>query len=284
MERSSSKSSNPLLCDSEDETPCPQDNEQQQHQQKHRQQQKLGGPLKKSRIDTPEGSRATGALRVSAANCSSSSSPSAAAAASVKHNGSAAATAAEAAAATAATGPSPAAVPAAAAAATAAAAAAADGRFTGAVVQDGDLVVLRDFAGKRSLLRARLNAEQQGTPSAFSFNEGLLVGAPYGSTFSWGGHRWLRTQRHPSIPEGDNRGIVDSGAAQRLTAGEIERLKGAASAAEVIREVAANSATFEQRTAFSKQKYIIKKAKRQAAAAAAAAVTAAAAAAVCASY
>ncbi|KAL8426118.1 hypothetical protein Efla_000110 [Eimeria flavescens] len=166
--------------------------------------------------------------------------------------------------------------------AAAAAAAAGDSSITGRVVPEGAIVVLRDFSGKRSLLRA-----ESGTwSSQFAIDPAVLPGSPYGSTFSWSGCYWRRTQRisgsllqkvldtadfeglpalkpKPYCSSGSNKDIVDCGDSQRLGGSEIENLKArAGSAVEAIREVAANSSTFQQRTSFSKRKYIIKKAKR----------------------
>ncbi|KAL8448024.1 hypothetical protein Emed_004023 [Eimeria media] len=126
--------------------------------------------------------------------------------------------------------------------------------ISGNVVRDGDLVVLRDFAGRRSLARSQRDAAScdDACGSRFSLDLSLLPGSPFGSTFSWDGCCWRRSKRadknilHQAVLgeeclTGSNRDIVDCGDSQRLSASEIEALKGRASAADAIREVSISS-------------------------------------------
>ena len=59
---------------------------------------------------------------------------------------------------------------------------------------------------------------------------------------------------------GDNRHLVDEGTHQALTADEIAALKkGGATADDVVRQLVANSATFQEKTVYAQEKYIRRK-------------------------
>ena len=61
----------------------------------------------------------------------------------------------------------------------------------------------------------------------------------------------------------DNRNIVDSSTHQKLSKEEIMSLRGEGKAGdEIIKQLVENSATFEDRTEFSKAKYLKKKKKK----------------------
>ncbi|KAL2468255.1 eukaryotic initiation factor 3 gamma subunit family protein [Forsythia ovata] len=103
-----------------------------------------------------------------------------------------------------------------------------------------------------------------------------LIGCPFGSSFQVeDGKEGPVLSRVLQSTEGtnlqimeesrDNRRLVDNNSAQSLTGEDIDemRRKGA-SGDEIVKALIANSATFEKKTAFSQEKYLLKKQKKYA--------------------
>lgn len=109
-----------------------------------------------------------------------------------------------------------------------------------------------------------------------------LIGAPFGSVFQLengkGGpflSRMLRTAEGNNVREKeialveeevrDNRGIVDNNTAQTLTGEEINAMRReGATGDQIVEALIANSATFEKKTVFSQEKYLLRKQKKYA--------------------
>jgi len=113
-------------------------------------------------------------------------------------------------------------------------------------------------------LRARSTAHLSGA----SVSLAPLLGCPFGSCFAVGvDGRLRRASPAAAAPRADleadarsNKALVDDGGAQALDAGAIAALK--ASGADVAAALAAASATFGAKTAFSQDKYLSKKRRK----------------------
>ncbi|KAL0325857.1 UNVERIFIED_CONTAM: tRNA (adenine(58)-N(1))-methyltransferase non-catalytic subunit trm6 [Sesamum radiatum] len=142
--------------------------------------------------------------------------------------------------------------------------------------------VLLDINDGDRVLFARLTASSKIKIGNNSCSLQPLIGCPFGSSFQVevGGDGPFLSRVIPST-EGnnlvdkmdsqimeerrDNRAIVDNNTAQTLTGEDIDdmRRKGA-TGDEIVEALIANSATFEKKTAFSQEKYRIKKQKKYA--------------------
>ncbi|OWM74988.1 hypothetical protein CDL15_Pgr021339 [Punica granatum] len=138
--------------------------------------------------------------------------------------------------------------------------------------------VLLDVNDGDRLVFARLN---QGSTLKFgnkNYSLRPLIGCPFGSLFQVdnGAEGSVLSRVTVRSPEGngssepqdecrDNRGIVDNNTAQSLTGEDIEALRREGATGEkIIEALIANSATFEKKTAFSQEKYRLKKQKKYA--------------------
>lgn len=76
--------------------------------------------------------------------------------------------------------------------------------------------------------------------------------------------RMTMTEEIPVAESGeDNRNIVDDGQSQRLTADEIDTLRGSGkTSSEIVAEIVGNSQSFANKTEFSQEKYLRKKEKK----------------------
>ncbi|EPS62305.1 hypothetical protein M569_12486, partial [Genlisea aurea] len=139
-------------------------------------------------------------------------------------------------------------------------------------VNDGDRLVFSRLTGGSKIKIGNKNCSLQP-----------LIGCPFGSTFQVeDGEDGPHLSRMTSSVEGgesvdakndhspmeecrDNRAIVDNNTAQSLTGEDIDdmRRKGA-SGYEIVEALISNSATFEKKTAYSQEKYRIKKQKKYA--------------------
>jgi len=100
----------------------------------------------------------------------------------------------------------------------------------------------------------------------------VILGQPLGATFRLEAGQWSRRRPIPSTDDvdestqadGTNRFQSSEISAQSMTAEDIAEMKKELSPTEVAAAIAARSATFEGKTAFSKQKYLLKKARKHA--------------------
>ncbi|KAK4419587.1 tRNA (adenine(58)-N(1))-methyltransferase non-catalytic subunit trm6 [Sesamum alatum] len=142
--------------------------------------------------------------------------------------------------------------------------------------------VLLDINDGDRVLFARLTAGSKIKIGNNSCSLQPLIGCPFGSLFqvevggdgpflsrvipSTEGNNLVEKMDSQIMEEGrDNRAIVDNNTAQTLTGEDIDdmRRKGA-TGDEIVEALIANSATFEKKTAFSQEKYRIKKQKKYA--------------------
>ncbi|CAK7346221.1 unnamed protein product [Dovyalis caffra] len=142
--------------------------------------------------------------------------------------------------------------------------------------------VLLDINDGDRLVFARLTAGSNLKIGNKNYSLRPLIGCPFGSSFQTGngteGHCLSRvipsTEGNNDQEKGgcqivdecrDNRAIVDNNEAQTLTSEDIDQMRRqGAKGDEIIEALIANSATFEKKTAFSQEKYRIKKQKKYA--------------------
>ncbi|KAL6493039.1 hypothetical protein OROGR_032798 [Orobanche gracilis] len=142
--------------------------------------------------------------------------------------------------------------------------------------------VLLDINDGDRVLFARLTTGSKIKIGKENLSLQPLIGCPFGSLFQVGvGEDGPFLSRVVSTTEAndreeemdspiveecrDNRAIVDNNTAQSLTSDDIyDMRKKGATADEIIEALIANSATFEKKTAFSQEKYRIKKLKKYA--------------------
>ncbi|KAH8509577.1 hypothetical protein H0E87_011362 [Populus deltoides] len=137
--------------------------------------------------------------------------------------------------------------------------------------------VLLDINDGDRLVFARLTAGSTLKIGNKNYSLRPLIGCPFGSSFQIenGTERPYLSRFIPSTEERegcqivderrDNRAIVDNNEAQTLTSEDIDEMRRqGAKGDEIIEALIANSATFEKKTAFSQEKYRIKKQKKYA--------------------
>ena len=144
-------------------------------------------------------------------------------------------------------------------------------------VADGQWVLMLQSDGDRRLVRVRAG----GTTKAGKLQVSVepMIGAPFGANFRVepsGLVRDVRTVEEitgsvgevfsdvaPARPDATNAELFDDGNAQRLGEADIRRLKQKGThGAELVKAIAASSATFAGKTAFAQDKYLRKKAKK----------------------
>ncbi|XP_022858008.1 tRNA (adenine(58)-N(1))-methyltransferase non-catalytic subunit trm6 isoform X1 [Olea europaea var. sylvestris] len=136
--------------------------------------------------------------------------------------------------------------------------------------------VLLDINDGDRVLFARLTAGSKIKIGNKNCSLQPLIGCPFGSSFQVEDgkegpvlSRVLQSTKGNSLQiteeSRDNRMLVDNNSAQSLTGEDIDemRRKGA-SGDEIVKALIANSATFEKKTAFSQEKYLLKKQKKYA--------------------
>mmetsp|Transcript_85866 Transcript_85866/g.229751 ORF Transcript_85866/g.229751 Transcript_85866/m.229751 type:complete len:436 (-) Transcript_85866:65-1372(-) len=138
------------------------------------------------------------------------------------------------------------------------------------LVESGQWVILEGAQGDRVLAQPK-----QGTQlrmGKIKIPSEVILGQPLGATFRLEAGQWSRRRPIPSTDDvdettqadGTNRYQSSEIAAQSMTAEAIAEMKKDLSPTEVAAAIAAQSATFEGKTAFSKQKYLLKKARKHA--------------------
>ena len=146
------------------------------------------------------------------------------------------------------------------------------------VIEDGQWVLLLFSGGERRMLRARRSAKMSAGGGKQQVLMDPLIGAPFGANFRIEPGGLMRDSRtveqiNGSVsdavcaqPDATNAELFDEGSsskAQKLGEADIRRLKeGGAHGADLVKAIAANSATFAGKTAFAQDKYLRKKAKK----------------------
>ncbi|KAG6776563.1 hypothetical protein POTOM_020081 [Populus tomentosa] len=119
--------------------------------------------------------------------------------------------------------------------------------------------VLLDINDGDRLVFARLTAGSTLKIGNKNYSLRALIGCPFGSSSQ------IEIGTKGPYLSRDNRAIVDNNEAQTLTSEDIDEMRRqGAKGDEIIEALIANSATFEKKTAFSQEKYRIKKQKKYA--------------------
>eukprot|EP00741_Cyanophora_paradoxa_P007328 tig00001107_g7088.t1 len=138
------------------------------------------------------------------------------------------------------------------------------------IVGDGDYAILATNDGKQAFAQIRASGSAKLHKKQVALQP--LVGAPYGAVFEIKAGGLVRASRDAlsafagrvdALTDGlDNSTLVDDNSAQKLTQEEINKMKGEVDGAEIIKALVSNSATFQGKTEFSREKYIKKKTKK----------------------
>jgi tRNA (adenine-N(1)-)-methyltransferase non-catalytic subunit len=142
-------------------------------------------------------------------------------------------------------------------------------------IADGNWALLLLSGGERRLVRVKCGSKTQAGKQQCLMDP--IVGAPFGSNFCVQGGKLVRDARTVEDISGEidafadesvqtgasNADLFDDGQAQKLTDADIQRLKrDGTQGAELVKAIAANSATFAGKTAFAQNKYLRKKARK----------------------
>jgi len=156
------------------------------------------------------------------------------------------------------------------------------------VVQEGDTIIVKMHDEVDTMIRVISSVEQKIGKGRV--NVAPLVGAPFGSIFEIRGRKLLDVSRlsmseieglsvlecnyihlifqkdfslQPSQISGDNRSFTDTNTAQKLTDADITRLRSTgASATDIINSLISNSETWNNKTEFSQEKWLMRKQKK----------------------
>ncbi|KAJ1566206.1 tRNA (adenine(58)-N(1))-methyltransferase non-catalytic subunit trm6, partial [Cladochytrium tenue] len=134
-----------------------------------------------------------------------------------------------------------------------------------------DWILFRLPSGNHKLVRLTSLDMTVNLGKFGSFRAAELIGQPFDQHYEIYGRDQVRVLRKEDIDyevdeDANNRDIVDDTASQKLSHSEILKLKKANVDGELdqqglIKEIVANSATFDKKTGFAKQKYIKRKEK-----------------------
>ena len=147
-----------------------------------------------------------------------------------------------------------------------------------ATVRDGDWILLSLSSGDRRVVRARKGSKTNAGKGMVSMDP--FIGAPFGANFRVEPRDLVRDSRTveelaagggeladavtATVGDGSsNAELFDDGKAQQLSDADIQRLKREGThGADLVKAIAASSATFAGKTAFAQEKYLKKKAKK----------------------
>eukprot|EP00940_MAST-03C_sp_MAST-3C-sp2_P001224 g1224.t1 len=152
---------------------------------------------------------------------------------------------------------------------------------TNHLVRDGERVVLTSMNGNNREWRI-VRVESEGRWSKIKLARNMtckstdLIGVPYGSVVEFDRNKltvvegdtslspdmkdWIKEGETDKVPTVDNRNIVDRNDSQNLDCDKIAEMKEkGASGRSIIDALVKNSATFQEKTAFSKAKYLKRK-------------------------
>lgn len=141
------------------------------------------------------------------------------------------------------------------------------------MIPRGAHVIVRDMEGMQRAYHLNASCTSLKVGRYHAIPAELVLSVPFGSALRWAeGEGWTRHQRWTAEVAcqsedvgGDtatNQHFAQDNTAQSLRPGDVSNLKAQCSGEEVVAALASNSATFNQKTKFSQEKYLAKKGKK----------------------
>lgn len=140
------------------------------------------------------------------------------------------------------------------------------------VVCEGDTVIVKMHDELDTMIKVISSIEQKIGKGRVDVSP--IVGARYGSVFEIRGRKLVKidevetqNEEYSVLPKneitGDNRSFTDTNTAQKLTDADIHQLRDqGASAKDIISSLISNSETWNNKTEFSQEKWLIRKQKK----------------------
>ncbi|XP_035228010.1 tRNA (adenine(58)-N(1))-methyltransferase non-catalytic subunit TRM6-like [Stegodyphus dumicola] len=141
--------------------------------------------------------------------------------------------------------------------------------FNSLCIKEGDFVIVKTDTVLRLVELKKNKPQFLGKRKANLFS---AVGHPYGTFFEINSDGTLKKLSNPGVTQNllikveddadmkDNRSLIDTGESQKLTTDDIEGFKAQGlSGQEMVKIIVQNSSSFQDKTAFSKEKYLRKK-------------------------